>query len=181
MLDGLLRRRADAERRFEEAERKIPAALLDGRDGELEHLREQRQDALRDADELADAIELAAERERRAAEAEADARRLRHAEAAAATAARRVEAAEAVDEALAALADAVAEYEAVGRELEVELRGAGRDDGNRVARNVAPFLRWACHRSALRCAELMGVPRAQAARRRPLVELERNLQRSLGL
>ncbi len=61
------------------------------------------------------------------------------------------------------------------------LRLSGRHDGNRVARNAAPNLRWACHRSALRCAELLGVPRAPAHRRQSLAGLERNLQRSLGL
>jgi len=122
-------------------------------------LRAQREEALRDAEELSGAIDLAAERERRAAEQEAESRRLRHAEAAADVAGRRLEAAEEVDAALAGLAAAVEGYEALGRGLAAELRGAGREDGNRIARNVSPFLRWAVHRNALRCAELMGVPR----------------------
>ena len=133
------------------------------------------------AEELSGAIDLAAERERRAAEQEAESRRLRHAEAAADVAGRRLEAAEEVDAALAGLAAAVEGYEALGRGLAAELRGAGREDGNRIARNVSPFLRWAVHRNALRCAELMEVPRAKANRRVPLAELEQDLQRTLGL
>ncbi len=181
MLEQLERRLGDAERRRDEAGAAIPAAILDGDEDRLAGLRGERREAATEAGDLAEAIDLAAERERRAAEAEAEARRLRHAEAAAALAARRLEAAEAVDDALAGLEAAVAGYEALGSEIAAELRLSGRHDGNRVARNAAPNLRWACHRGALRCAELLGVPRAPAHRRESLAGLERTLQRSLGL
>ena len=181
MLEQLKRRLGDAELRRDEAGAAIPAAILDGDEDRLAGLRGERLEAATEAGDLAEAIDLAAERERRAGEAEVEAGRLRHAEAAEQIAAGRLEAAEAVDAALAGLEAAVAGYEASGLELAAELRLSGRDDGNRVPRNAAPNLRWACHRSALRCAELLGVPRAPAHQRESLAGLERTLQRSLGL
>lgn len=174
LLRRVTRRLGDAELRRDEAGAAIPAAILDGDEDSLAGLRGERREAATEAGDLAEAIDLAAERERRAEEAEAEAERARHAEAAGQIAASRLEVAEAVDAALAG-------YEAAGRELAAELRLSGRDDGNRVARNAAPNLRWACHQSALRCAELLGVPRAPAHRRESLAGLERTLQRSLGL
>ncbi|MHC4342641.1 MAG: hypothetical protein ACYSX0_20795 [Planctomycetota bacterium] len=172
MTETLMRRRADAEQRFEEAKRGIPAALLDGRDEELERLRAQRDEAMRDADELCGAIDLAAERERRAQE-EAEAQRRRgHTARARALADERAGAAAAVDAALAALDAAAAEHRRLGDELADELRLAGLGDGGRIARAAKQNMRWAAWNSAPTAAELMEVPFAQSRRRAPLAELD---------
>jgi hypothetical protein len=172
MPEGLLERRADAERLFEEAERGIPAAVLDGNKRELERLRGQREEALRDADELGGAIDLAAEREQQAEE-EAEAERRRgHAERARALVGERTAAAGAVDAALAGLEAAAAEHRRLGDELARELGLADLGDGGRIARKAKQNMRWAAWNSAPTAAELMEVPFAQARRRRPLAELD---------
>jgi len=69
MLDALTRKRSDAERRDEEAEAGIPAALLDGDEERASELRHARRDPAEEADDLAEALNLAERKERERREA----------------------------------------------------------------------------------------------------------------
>ena len=166
-VETLTRARDDAALEFERAEGEIARARLEG-DGEaLARLRVARDAALRDADEAGDALALAHEiaaAERVASEGEADAaRELRVRE----LRAERLEAARAVDDALAALEAAVAGYTAVGREL-----GAVTRTSSAISRKESQNMRWAIWASAERTAALLRVPFANGRRRARLSELE---------
>ncbi len=170
MLDALTRRRADAERRYEEAEDGIPAALLDGDEERARELRRARRDAAEEADDLAEALTLAERKEQERREAER-AGRLREARAEAREASDRFrETSGAVDAALAGLERAVVDQRAAARDLVRALAAAGLSDGGRVERGLEPALRWAAWRSAPVTSTLAGVPWAPAPRRREMAE-----------
>lgn len=170
MLEGLTRRRAEAERRYEEADGGIPAALLDGDEGRARELRRARRDAAEEADDLGEALTLAERKEQERREAER-ARKLRKARSEArASAARFLEAGKAVDAALAELERAVSAQREEARGLAAALAAAGLSDGGRAERGLEPALRWAAWAAAPSAARLAGVPWAPVARRRSMAE-----------
>lgn len=171
MLDKLMGQRAAAERRFDEAAADIPAAILDGDEGRLADLRRERRRAAVEADDLGEAIDLAAERERIEREGAEAARREEALARVRSAHEGLLGAADGVDEALAALELAVAGYGDAQRELERARREARLGSDGRFALKGRQNMRWATWSAAPTYAGLAEVPFANVARRRPLRSL----------
>jgi hypothetical protein len=155
-----------AHRELEELDRNIPLAIADDEDDEtVDGMRLRRRELIDDCDDVSQAIEaLKARLDSPAAKAEA-ARRIVKRAAAGKQAEEFLSAADAVDEALAALGRAHSALEKKQRDLHVSLFDAGLSDGGRIGRMMLPALRWATWRAAPNFAKGAAVPRAQQNRR----------------
>lgn len=170
MLQALLRRRADAEDRYERADEDIAAALLEGDEARARELRIARRDAAEEADDLAEALNLAERREEEKRRAERAGRLRAARQEAREKASRFIKAGSRIDRALAELERAVADQKAQGRDLAQALARAELFDGGRIERGFEPALRWAVWLGAPLAARLSGVPWTPMPRRRSMAE-----------
>jgi len=175
VLELLTKRRRAAEERLAELKGRIAAAVADGDERALKALRAERRELRDEAEDLEHGAELQRKRDAEAA-AEAERDRLAKARQAAAESAKAFEVlAQNIDATLSDLEDAFGAFEEQGIKLAQDLRHAGFDDGNRIARSLKPNLRWSAYQSAPRFAQAADLPRVPANRRKTMAALTKTM------
>lgn len=164
-LESIERTRNAIGKRIGEIDKEAGAARLAGDQASITRLRKEKDNAQREADEWDAAAKLL---ERRQAEEKERARQAGLAKArvrARQVAGQLTEAARKVDEALAVVEGAMADYRLKELDLSRALAAAGLSDGGRIRRQLKQAMRWATWKSAPVYAETAEVPRAEAHRR----------------
>ena len=154
VFDGLLKRRKAAEDRYNTVEAELHAAILAGDDEAVRRLRETRQDAAEEADDLGEVLKLA-ERQEAVRQAAERARQLFEARTEARTKAEAFERTTTdVDAALSALEAAVSHQAEAANDLNVALLAAGLSDHGRAHRWMLAAFNAALLHAALTTANL---------------------------